>query len=456
MEEQIDFLSLAKIVFKHKVAVTISMILCVLAAVAVNTYTAPRYKASSQILLSQGRVAGGNQQVDESYQAMLLSQQLAKTFTQIALSRSVAQRVIDDQQLKTPPEELKSRVEAVLVKDTQLIQITVTDTDSVRAALLANTYAKILINVVKQSVAASSFISMAVVDQATAPLKPVSPRPVFNLVLGIIFGILVGISSTLVLEQLDTTVKDPEQLEELIKIAALGRIPVTKKPLLLVGDDFDSSEFYRSLRTNLQYLNFDRSIRTIVITSANMGEGKTTVSVNLATVFAKADNKVLLIDCDMRRPMAGKVLNRNGVGLSGVLAGKDEIASVVKATDVEGLWIITSGAMPPNPADLLDSERMASILGELKEAFDIIIMDCPPILGIADTVILASKADAVLLVAYASKTKKHDIVLARDSLDKVGARILGFVTNGVHFNKKHGYYNYKPNAKHRVISNGVQ
>jgi capsular exopolysaccharide synthesis family protein len=217
------------------------------------------------------------------------------------------------------------------------------------------------------------------------------------------------------------------------------------------------SEAFRSLRTNLQYLNFNQSIKVIAVTSANMGDGKTTVSINIATVYAKAGNKVLLIDCDMRRPMVGRTLNCNGRGLSDHLVGKADLQSVINKVRIDGLQVINSGLIPPNPADLLDSEAFAKLLEEVKKEYDVVILDCPPVLGVADAVIIGSKADAMVLVTHAGKTKKHEIALAKDMLKKVGARILGFVINGVRVDNNNNYYYYsgKHQRKHRAVGDAA-
>jgi succinoglycan biosynthesis transport protein ExoP len=460
MEEQLDFLSLVKLTLKHKIAIIVSIVACIILAAVINAYMVPVYQASSEVLLSsQAQKTLGGQQVDETYQVLLLSEQLAKTFTQMISSRALADQVIKRNKLAMSPEELQEKVRAILIEETQLIQITVTDTNAKRAAILANEYSTAFAIMVKRSMPASAPINISIIDPATTPSDPVKPRPTLNLMLGFLLGILIAIGLVFVLEKLDNTVKEPEQVEQLLKIISLARVPNTEHPLLLDNDSMQGSDAFRSLRTNLQYLNFNQSIKTIAVTSANMGDGKTTVSVNLATVYAKAGNKVLIVDCDLRRPMIGKTLNSNGRGLSELLVGKSNLKSVISRTRIEGLYVISSGLIPPNPADLLGSDRLTDLLSELKEEFDVVILDCPPVLGVADTVILASKADAILLVTHAGKTKKQEIALAKDTLKKVGAHILGFVINGVRMDKNNYYYHDdydKHRNKRRAVGDGTR
>jgi receptor protein-tyrosine kinase len=460
MDEQLDFTLLAKTIFKHKVVIVASIILSIVVAAIANALMAPAYQASSQVLLSQAqKTTGGpnvSRPIDETYQMVLLSEQLAKTFTQMISSRSLAEQVIKTNHLEMTPEELKEKVRAVQIEETQLIQITVTDTNAIRTAQLANAYSESFAVLVKRAIPASELINITIVDPATPPIAPVRPRPILNILLGLMAGILIAIGLVFVLEKMDTTVKEPEQVEQLLEIVSLARVPTSDQPLLLDNDSMQASEAFRGLRSNLQYLNFNQSIKTIAITSANMGDGKTTVSINLATVYAKAGNKVLLVDCDLRRPMIGRTFKCSSRGLSDVLVGKAGLQSVISKPGTDGLQVISSGLIPPNPADLLDSETFTNLLKELKKVFDVIILDCPPVLGVADAVIIASKADAMILVTHAGKTKKHEIALAKDTLKKVGARILGFVINGARLSNNNNYYYHsgKQQSKRRAVGDG--
>jgi len=454
VEEQLDLFQLARILIKRKIAVIVGILIGLIIAVSINIYIKPQYEASTQMLFSQGQEASQNQPIQESYQAVLLSERLAQTFSQIISSRTLAERVIDRLKLRIAPEDLEKKVSADPVKDTQLIKLTITDTSPTRARMLANVYTYEFISMTEKAVHHSPLVNISIIEKAAVPSKPVQPKPVLNLILGLCMGFMLGFGFAFLLEMLDTTIKETEEVEKLIGITSLGNVPKISKPLLLDNDNDRSSESFRSIRTNLQYLNFDQSIKTLIVTSPNMGEGKTTTALNLAVVFAQAGTKVLLVDCDLRRPMVGKLFNRDqSKGLSNILVGAAaDAGSTLLSTDEEGLHIITSGPIPPNPADLLNSGRMDSLLADLKDQFDLVILDCPPVLGISDTLILASKADAVLAVASFGKTKKTDIVGTRDALGKVGARIVGFIMNGIPYDKRSGYYSYRSYAGHQAVS----
>ena len=203
------------------------------------------------------------------------------------------------------------------------------------------------------------------------------------------------------------------------------------------------AEAYRSLRTNIQYSSFDKEYKTLVVTSANMGEGKTTVSSNLALVLSQGEKKILLIDCDMRKPSIHKRFRvTNTHGITDLLLGKKSIDSVINKFN-NNLHIITSGKIPPNPAEMLDSKVMTKFLDAMKNEYDYIVIDTPPIQAAADAQILSTKTDGILVVVRAGESKKDIVIDSISKLKKVNANIIGTVLNGVE-NKNEKYYcNYE-------------
>lgn len=211
---------------------------------------------------------------------------------------------------------------------------------------------------------------------------------------------------------------------------------VEKKPKSI------SSEAYRTLRTNIQYSSFDKEIRTIVITSSEPGEGKSTTAGNLALSFAQGEKSVILVDCDLRKPSLHKKFKiSNMIGLSDVIIGKERIEEVVEEHS-EHLHILTSGKIPPNPSEMLGSKAMEVLLEKLRGKYDVIILDSAPLQAVTDAQILSTKADGTILVVRAEKTKKESVLQAKNLLDKVGANIIGTVLNGVENTRKKYYYYY--------------
>lgn len=218
----------------------------------------------------------------------------------------------------------------------------------------------------------------------------------------------------------------------------------TAKPNLMIIDDPKSaiSEAFRVLRTNLQFAGIDKEVKTILVTSSNPSEGKSTTASNLAASIAATGSKVLLIDADMRRPQLYKIfLAEYHKGLSNLLAGNLPLESVIQKTQIENLDIITSGPIPPNPAEILGSAKMKNFLKQVTAEYDMVLIDSPPVNTVADASILSSYVDGVILVIAAGETEREAVIVAKNQLEKVNAKILGAVLNKV---EQHagGYYYY--------------
>ena len=214
--------------------------------------------------------------------------------------------------------------------------------------------------------------------------------------------------------------------------------------ITLVDPTSPASEQYRTIRTNLQFASsVDRRLQTMVITSSGPGEGKSTTSANLAIVFAKAGQRVLLVDADMRKPTVYKTFQlNNNIGLSTLLSTNDSAMEATQPTMVENLSVLPSGPKPPNPSELLGSQRMNQVTNELKQFFDIIIFDMPPVVTVTDAQIMASKVDGTLLVIRENVTNKESLTKAKELLTLVNAHVLGTVYNGATHTKDQGYYYY--------------
>lgn len=203
------------------------------------------------------------------------------------------------------------------------------------------------------------------------------------------------------------------------------------------------SEQYRTIRTNLEFTAVDDDLQTMVITSASSGEGKSTTSSNLAVVYAQQGKKVLLVDCDMRRPTAHFTFRlSNGIGLSTVLAKKTTVEKATHSTQVENLDLIAAGPIPPNPSELLSSKMMDRVLEELRANYDVIILDAPPMMQVADTRLLARKVDGVVLVVGCDKSDRQMVVKAKEQLTLAEAHILGVVLNKREPQGSDDYYYY--------------
>jgi capsular exopolysaccharide synthesis family protein len=227
-----------------------------------------------------------------------------------------------------------------------------------------------------------------------------------------------------------------------------------QRPVIMdVNPKSPISEAYRTLRTNIEFSSFDDELKTIMITSAQPAEGKTTTAVNLAVAFAQTEKKVLLIDADLRKPTIHHIFSKhNRGGLTNIISNRYQVRELIQETHIDNLSVITSGPIPPNPSEMLASNRMGEVIQELKQMYDIIVIDTPPALAVTDAQIMATKCDGVLLVANAGKVKRQALKRVKDGLDHVKARLLGVVLNNIKRKKgdDHYYYYYGSSEQESV------
>jgi non-specific protein-tyrosine kinase len=279
----------------------------------------------------------------------------------------------------------------------------------------------------------------SVLANATVDPTPVSPKPTRDGTLGLALGLLLGLLAAFVTEQLDVSIKSPAEASEIYHAPVLANIPienVSKEELsrLTLADRPGSpaAESYRMLRNNLGFVNYDKGIKTMLVTSAVPSEGKSTVAANLATVLARAGGKVILVVCDFYLPAAERFFEIDySVGLSNVLAGTSPVqAAIQHPAGFENLAVMPSGPQPPNPSELLSSEAMHSLVVGLRESADWVILDSAPVLAAADASATARWVDGVLVVSRLSVTKRDEARAGYEQLKNVGARILGLAVWG--------------------------
>jgi succinoglycan biosynthesis transport protein ExoP len=265
-------------------------------------------------------------------------------------------------------------------------------------------------------------------------------------------GLLLGVGVVFLMDFLDDTLRSPDQITEKLGLPVLAVISHFNmepgKPITESHPRSPVSEAFRTLRTNVQYTSVDHPLNTILITSSDSSEGKTTVAVNLSVVLAQGGNRVTLIDADMRHPSIHKRMdNPNRSGLSSLFVqGDDTLNGSVQKTRVENLALVTAGDMPPNPSELLGSHKMDQILVQLKGISDILIIDSPPIMAVTDAAILGPKVDGVLLIVEPGKTKLAAARHTVEQMQRVGSNILGVVLNNLDMGSaRYGYryYYYK-------------
>ncbi len=290
---------------------------------------------------------------------------------------------------------------------------------------------------------------ITIVERAKVPERPIKPRKLLNSLISGILGGMVAVMVAFLLEYMDTSLKNPEQVEALTGLPVLGNIfefspnPGKKEEIYIPMEHPRShtAESFRILRANLEFLSVDKPVEALCITSAGPEEGKTSVALNLGIAMAQGGKKVVLVDADLRKPKVHQLLElTQSPGLSEALIAKAPVEKYLKPWG-KNLFVLTSGRLPPNPADLLASQRMGELLMELRDLADIVIVDSPPILACADTVFLGKWVDGILMVAEWGKTDRSAFVEAVERARQGGLRVLGTVLNKVKPPSK-GYYYY--------------
>jgi tyrosine-protein kinase len=296
---------------------------------------------------------------------------------------------------------------------------------------------------------------VALVTPAQTPVAPSSPKPVQDALLGLAAGFALGLGASFLRESLDDRLASKEVAERAGGAPVLAMTPLVPsgrrpEPTVAVVAEPSSpaAEAYRSLRTSLQFARQERRLRTIVVTSPGVGDGKTSTLANLGVVFAQAGERVLLVSCDLRRPKIGEFFGLDErEGLTSVLLGEHTIEeTLTPVPGIDRLTLLPAGPIPPNPAELLNGSRVRDIFTQLSEQFDLVLVDSPPVLPVTDAAILSQYADATLLLAAAGQTRRGDLHRAAEKLDQVGAMILGIVLNKVtkQTSRDYGYgYGYE-------------
>ena len=403
-------------------------------AVTVTVLTPPQYAASVTFFVS-ARSTG----ITDAFQGGTFVQQRVKSYVDVLTSNRLAQAIVAEQADGLSADAVQAGITAEVVPDTVLVRATVTNGDRALALRLAQSLAiefpelvKILETPPKGTTAT---VGVQIIAEPRLADAPVSPLPLRNIGLATVLGLIVGAGAAALRESIDTTVRSSETLVKATGAPVLSAIPfdakADKAPLIIDGSAQSTrAEAMRQLRTNLQFVNVDQPLKTLVVTSAMPSEGKTSTSINLGIAFAEAGKRVILIDADLRRPKVAEYLGLEGaVGLTNLLAGQVAIGDALQPWGGSGLWVLPSGSVPPNPSELLASRNMADLLAALGSGFDMVIIDTPPLLPVTDAAVMSTVADGCLLVTRHGKTTNAQASAAAAALTAVGAKLYGCVLN---------------------------
>lgn len=444
-----DFRDYVNILRKRWVSILLVTVVLVGAAVAATMMTPPTYSSRSQVYVS---VRTGGTTAD-LVQGSNYTQRQVKSYSDLVTSPLVLAPVIDELGLDTTPDRLAAQVTASSLLDTSLITITVTDGNATTTAEVANAVADSLavqVGELEQPTAdGESPVLISTVRPAVEPTAPTSPSLVRNVTLGLLLGLAAGFGFAVLREVLDTKVRDEShvaQVTDSAVISAIAHDEAAAEDHLIVQTNPMShvAESFRRLRTNLQFLSAEDRPRALIVTSSLPGEGKSTTAANLAITLADSGARVILVDADLRRPSVAQYTGMEGsAGLTTVLIGRATLDDVVQPWGSGQLHVLTSGQVPPNPSELLGSQGMASLLDELTERYDHVIIDTPPLLPVTDAAILSRLTGGAIVVVGAHKVHRHQLEEGIRSLETVNARVLGVVLNRVARKQSEAYaYDY--------------
>ena len=293
--------------------------------------------------------------------------------------------------------------------------------------------------------------NIRVVDRAEVPKAPIKPKKQLNLILALVVGLMGGVGLAFFIEYLDNSIKFPNEVKDDLKIPYLGPVPafsgeitqegVSEELVLIHSPKSTASESFRGIRTGILFSSADMPPQVILITSAAPEEGKSSCAANLGATLAMAGSKVVILDCDMRRPRQHKIFNcPRETGISSVLVGTSPLSDVVVHTVVENLDLIPCGPIPPNPSEIVGSKKIKQLIDGLRKHYQHILIDSPPITAVTDAVLLSQVSDSVLLVIRAGVTPKPVIQNGIEQLKNVNAHIMGAILNAIKTGRDSYYY----------------
>jgi capsular exopolysaccharide synthesis family protein len=433
-------------------SIVVILLTCVAVSI-VSMFLLPRvYTAQVQVFLT---VLTGNSGSDLA-SGSNYSQNQVDSFAKVATTPMVLTPVITKLGLETTPDMLARSISVTVPTGTAIMSISASSSSAQTASDIANAVGESLVAAVETLTPVGSdgkeIVRATVVAPATPPTDHSSPSERNTLFLGLLAGLVLGLGQAALRFLLDKRITSEDQVKDLTDVPIMGRLAVDDK----LEDDGTarttlsraSAEDYRRLRTNLAFVGSDNEGRgqAFVVTSALPGEGKTTISMNLAAVLATAGESVLLIDADLRRPRIAKYIGiEEKVGLTTVLVGRAKPADVLQRTQVQNLVVMASGAIPPNPSELLSSARMKQVIDSATRQFRYVIIDCAPLLPVTDSAILSRETDGALLVINANRTTSPQLEESLEAIDTANGQTVGIIVNRLRRDRrgsgsKYGYY----------------
>ncbi len=442
---------------KHWILLLTGVLLGLGGALVMVLSTAPSYASTVTFFINTP-----SDNIAASAQGDTFGQKRVNTYVQLIKTDRLADLVVADLGDGVSASDISAKIAAKGDANTVLLTATITDASPERSLQIARSVSTAFVSLVATLETAQDggipAVGLEVVDGPTSSTVPVSPDVPLTLGIGLMLGLLLGLAGAILRDALDTTVRSSEELHAETGLHTLGFIPFDgeagDEPLVTeLNRQSIRAESYRQLRTNLQFVNAATPVKAVMVTSSVSNEGKSSTAVNLATAFADAGLKVLLIEGDLRRPKVAEYLGLEGsVGLTNVLAGQVDVSEVLQRWGRSPLTVLPSGSIPPNPSELLGSRGMIDLVQGFRRDFDIVVIDSPPLLPVTDAAIISSYVDGALVVTRHGSTTKKQVQQSLQALSAVNATVLGFVLNRVPLKGADAYgyeYGYEDGATAR-------
>ncbi|MGO1488735.1 MAG: polysaccharide biosynthesis tyrosine autokinase [Arachnia sp.] len=437
-EEQHMFerLSLATLMRRWKLIVAVALLGGV-AAFAASALTTPLYRSTASLFVT---LSFGNTASDMAQGTTYTANQMT-SFGALVTSPVVLNPVIEELGLRTTAADLAQAVSVSTPRDTVVIEIRAVDASPERSANIANAVASqtatAIENFAPSTESGRASVQVKTMAEATAPTFAYSPNKKINSAVGLVIGALVAILGVLLVALMDHRVRDVDSVAEVADVALLGSLRQREDAsgdgaVVLQEPSSSAAEEYRQLRSNLMYASMRKRPLVVAVASGSPHEGKTTVATNLAAAIAESEQRVLLVDADLRRPLVAQYAQvPDGVGLADVLVGEVSFEDAVFTVGANGMDVLPGGSVPPNPGELLASSQMIDLVEQAKQRYDVIVVDTAPILAVADALSLTQLAGGLVLVVRAGSTTKADLARSLNSVRSAGCQVFGVVVNGV-------------------------
>lgn len=363
----------------------------------------------------------------------LQDERYINTYAELFKTDIVAQKTIEKLDLNISADTLKESTTANTQKDTQLIDIKLKWENAEEGKQILETLSSVFIEEVKKIYPT---VNVMIMDKVKEPKEVAVVKQSTCVMVGVLVGILLSLLITYGLEFMNNTIKEDEDIEKYLNVNLLANVPMDKNMInsinmkTLGGLNYSLAESYRTLRTNIEFSNIDKKVKSLIVTSARPGEGKSTSSAMLAVYMALAGKKTILVDCDLRKSKVKNLFNiSNSVGFTNVLLGNVPLSEAIQKSKIDNLYILTSGLKPPNAAEILCSEKAKELINILRSDFEYVIIDTSPVGLITDAQVLSQYVDGCLLIVSSGKSKIDEVVRSKKLIEQVKGRVLGAVLN---------------------------